>query len=198
MSTYRTARVQKEMHGRLERVGVKLVQMPVDLLHVGADDLPGLGVDPALLRQLDAYFARCPDATESLAIFGPPAAGTRELLMVLARQVGAGLRDENIHLRERGGDLEAGRKKLCYLPGSALAEALRDPAARQTLGREAACFLQDVDAALLADGAGVALLELVDARHAAELPTFLSAHAAGLPPGLERGLRARLKVIEPN
>ncbi len=177
---------------------MKLVQMPVDLLHVAADSLPALGVDPRLLAAFEAYRSRMPEPTESLAIFGPLATGTRELLMVLARQVGATLRDENIHLRDRGGDLKVGRKKLCYLPGGALTEAFRQPAARRTLRREAACFLQDLDAAFDgADGDPAALLELIDARRDGRLLTFLSADPAGLPGDLERELRARMTVIEP-
>ena len=168
--------------------------MPADLLHVELESLPALGVDPRLLAGFEAYLARAP---ESLAILGPPAAGTRALLMVLARRVGAALRDENIHLRDRGGDLKAGRKKLCYLPGEILAEALRDPAAARTLRREAACFVQDDEAAFgSAELEPPVLLELIDARLSAGRPTFLSADPAGLSADLALGLRERMAVIE--
>ena len=110
---------------------MKLVQMPVELLHLDEHDLPERGVDERLLAGFGAYRSTVPNAgttgwarAESLAILAPPEAGTRELLMVIARRVGAALRDENIHLRDRGGDLKAGRQKLCYLPGGALPEAL--------------------------------------------------------------------------
>ena len=175
---------------------MKLVQMPAHLLHVDVDDLPGLGVAPALLKRFDEFRARCLEAPASLAIFGPPAAGTRELLMVLARHIGAALRDENIKLRDRGDDLQTGRKKLCYLPGSALSEALRDPAARRTLEREAACFLQDLDAAFHAGVSPAPVLDLLEARQVAGRPTFLSADSTNLPAELERELRKRTTVIE--
>ncbi len=151
---------------------MKLVQMPVDLLHVERERLPELGVDPRLLAGFEAYLARTREASESLAILGPPQVGTRAVLMVLARQVGAALRDENIRLRERGGDLSTARKKLCYLPGVAAPDALRDATARRSLEREAACFLQDADAAVRAADDVAALLDLIDARLAAGLRRF--------------------------
>jgi hypothetical protein len=194
---------------------MKLVQMPVELLHVDEERLPSLGVDERLLAGFGAYRSGLPDGplgeacpapgspswatAESVAILAPPEAGTRELLMVLARRVGAALRDENIGLRDRGGDLKGERKKLCYLPGRALPEALGSPSTRRALEREAACFVQDLDEARGAGGGSLdpsPLLDVLDARRSRGLPTFLSADPAALPNGLERELRARMRVLE--
>ena len=114
--------------------------------------------------------------------------------------MGAAPRDENISLRERGGDLRGGRKTLCYLPGRALPAALGTPSARRVLAGEAACFFQDLEAAWTAGEAGaplspVAVLDLLDERRAAARPTFVSAAPEQLPAGLERGLRDRLPII---
>lgn len=197
---------------------MKLVRMPAELLHIEEERLPALGVDDRLLAQFRSYRAALPDgpigeacpapgtsgweAAESLAILAPPEAGSRQLLMVIARRVGAALRDENIRLRDLGGDLEAGRSKLCYLPGSALREALGSPSARRALDREAACFFQDLDAAWTGadDGSPLdpnAFLALLDTRLGLGLRTFLSADPPRLPSGLEPGLRGRLRVLGP-
>src|ERR1041385_4478442 len=98
--------------------------MPTFLLRLGDADLDDAGVDPALLLAFRGYLPRALEETRGLAILAPASAGTERLLMVLARRIGAALRDENIHLRERGGNLKAGRRKLCYLPGHALLHAL--------------------------------------------------------------------------
>ena len=182
---------------------MKLVQMPTDLLHLEDADLPAVGVDPRLLAAFRAYLPSALADTRGVAILGPAAAGTREVLMVLARRIGAALRDENIGLRERGGDLKRGRKKLCYLPGSALPTALAARRARRTLAAEAACFFQDLEGAWVAgqDGRAAlapnALLDLLDERLAGGRPTFLTASPDRLPSDVERGLRARLPVLEP-
>jgi hypothetical protein len=166
------------------------------------------GVDAHLLAAFRAYLPGALDDTRGLAILAPPAAGTGRLLMVLARQIGAALRDENIHLRERGGDLKGGRKKLCYLPGSALPLALGEHAASRALASEAASFVQDLDLAWPGDAArhdpppGARpfdwgqLVRLLDERLAAGRPTFLTADPGGLPPRLAGKLRARLHVLE--
>ena len=123
--------------------------------------------------------------------------------MVLARRIGAALRDANIRLRDDGGDLKSGRRKLCYLPGDVLGAALDRPSARGELAHEAACFLQDLDAAWAANPAIPALpepgvlLDLLDERLAAGRPTFLSAAPARLPPGLQPELQARFPTIGP-
>jgi hypothetical protein len=182
---------------------MKLVQMPVEFIHLEEDDLPNLCLDPGLLAGFRRYLGSGPAALESLAILPAPEAGTGQLLMVLARRVGAALRGENIRLRDRGGDLGAHRKKLCYLPGAALPAALRAPAARRTLEREAAAFFQDLDAAWRAERADSeplaprSFLGLLDARSARGLPTFLSARPRALPPDLEPALRARMRILEP-
>jgi hypothetical protein len=176
--------------------------MPTDLLHLEDADLDGAGIDPRLLAAFRAYLPRALDEQRGLAILAPPGAHADQLLMVLARRIGVALRDANIRLRNGGGDLKAGRKKLCYLPGGALGPALDLPAARVELEREAACFIQDLDAAWAAGPAGTAtlepgaLLDLLDGRLAAGRPTFLNAAPDRLPPGLAAGLRARLPVLE--
>lgn len=182
---------------------MKLVQMPVEFLHLDVDDLPSLGVDAGLLAGFRRYLDRERAALGSLAILVPPEAGTRALLMVLARRVGAALRDQNIRLRDHGGDLGAHRQKLCYLPGAALPAALRTGPARRALQHEAACFFQDLDAAWRAERSDTeplapsAFLDLLEARSSRGLPTFLSAHPGALPPGLEREVRARMRILAP-
>jgi hypothetical protein len=132
----------------------------------------------------------------------PRGAGSEKLLMLLARRVGAALRDENIQVRDSGGDIKAAKKRLCYLPGSALDTAFDDAEARQALGEEAACFLQDLDrvwAGRVAESVvprPAQLLSLLDARLAAGLPTFVTADPVALPLEVAAGLRDRLRVLE--
>jgi hypothetical protein len=177
--------------------------MPTDLLHLDDADLSDLGIDPMVLIAFRSYLTRASTDPLGMAILASPSAGTRELLMVLARRVGATLRDENIALRDTGGDLRPRRKKLCYLPGWAIPAALHDPIARRSIGTEAACFIQDVDAiwAPVRPAPGVlapaAVLDLLDERLAARRPTFVSAAPSRLPQGLEHDLRVRLSIIEP-
>lgn len=200
---------------------MKLVQMPTDLLRLEDADLDAAGLDPSLLAGFRAYLPRALDERRGLAILAPADSGAHLLLMVLARRIGAALRDANIRLRESGGDLKAGRQKLCYLPGAALGRALGLPEARAELAREAACFVQDLDAAWAAEPGGAALaaeavclepdalaaeavrlepdvlLDLLDERLAANRPTFLNATPERLPSGLADRLRARLRVLTP-
>ena len=181
---------------------MKLVQMPTDLLHLEDADLDRAGIDPGLLAAFRAYLPGALDERRGLAILALPNAGAHHLLMVLARRIGAALRDANIRLRDDGGDLKAGRQKLCYLPGAALASALDQPGPRSELAREAACFIQDLDAAWTPGPANTApvdpraLLDLLDERLAAGRPTFLNAAPDRLPPGLADGLRARLPILK--
>jgi hypothetical protein len=176
--------------------------MPVELLHLQDEELDRAGVDPSLLAAFRSYLPGALDDRRGLAILAPSAAGTHMMLMVLARRIGAALRDANIHLRDRGGDLKIGRQKLCYLPGQALAAALTTPSTRQALAGEAACFFQDVDGAWPAEHAESEwldpdeLLGLLDQRLAAGRPTFLQATADRLPSGLEGEIRARLPILE--
>lgn len=86
--------------------------MPVEWLHVDEEDLPRLGVDAGLLAGFRRYLDGERGGLESVAILAPPEVGTCELLMVLARRVGAALRDANIRLRDRSGDLAARRHTL--------------------------------------------------------------------------------------
>ena len=181
--------------------GVKLVQMPSDLLHIEEDSLPTLGVNGELLAQFEGYRSATRDRRESLAILAPRQMGTRELLMVLARQVGAALRNQNIRLRDTGGDLKASRQKLCYLPGGALGDALRSKPARQALEREAACFIQDLETAWPAGNDIRRLppdefLALLDLRDERALPTFLTAAPERLPPHFTGELRHRMLTLE--
>lgn len=190
--------------------------MPVELIHLEDADLDGRGVEPGLLAAFRAYLPSVLNERRELAerrgltILAPASSG-RLLLMVLARRIGAALRDANIDLREGGGDLKAGRQKLCYLPGGLLAEALDSPKARLALADEAACFVQDLDAAWMAEARArprtddrtaalvlepPALLALLDERLAAGRPTFLTADPARLPPGLAAELRARFTTLE--
>jgi hypothetical protein len=189
---------------------MKLVQMPAELVRFSDADLDDAGLDRSLLAAFRAYLPEAVDDRLGMAILTPAGTGGHLLLMVLARQIGAALRDENIDLRDSGGDIKAAKKRLCYLPGAVLPEALTLPDARQTLADEAACFLQDLDAAWtpgesdpapLANGparpAADAVRDLLYVRLAAGRPTFLNADPAGLPPGIEAALRARLRVIQP-
>ncbi len=182
---------------------MKLVQMPTALIHLEDAQLDGVGVDAGLLTAFRAYLPHALGETRGLAILAPATAGTERLLMILARRIGAALRDENIHLRERGGDVKAGRKKLCYLPGHALPTALDDLESRRALVSEAACFFQNLDGAWRDAQAGprrvdsMPLLRLLDERLADGRPTFLTADPARLPSGLAGELRARLPVLQP-
>ena len=186
---------------------MKLVQMPTDLLHLADADLDAASLDPSLLAGFREYLPRALDERRGLAILAPADTGAHLLLMVLARRIGAALRDANIRLRDGGGDLKAGRQKLCYLPGDAFGSALKLPEARVELAREAACFVQDVDTAwavVPVDAAQPtgeprlepgALLDLLDERLAAGRPTFLNAAPERLPSGLAAVLRARLPIL---
>ena len=181
---------------------MKLVQMPPELLHIEEDSLPTLGVNGELLAQFEAYRSSTRDRPDSLAILAHREMGTRELLMVLARHVGAALRNQNIRLRDTGGDLKAGREKLCYLPGGALSDALRSKPARQALEREAACFIQDLETAWSPVGNDIRglppdeFLALLDLRNERALPTFLTATPERLPPRLTAELRHRMLSVE--
>ena len=177
--------------------------MPRALLHLEDADLDDAGIEPALLAAFRAYLPVALDDRRGLAILAPPDASVR-LLMVLARRIGAAIRDANIVLRDSGGDIKAGKQQLCYLPGRLLRDALVEPDDHAALLREAACFLQDLDGAwpntppspLLATAEQA--IDLLDARLAAGRPTFLSAAPDRLAPGLEAAIRARLPVLTPS
>jgi hypothetical protein len=188
---------------------VKLVQMPTALLHLDEAELDGAGIDPGLLAAFRAYLpcvsSELPPALNEprgVLILASASAGGHHLLMVLARRIGAALRDANIHLRDRGGDMKAARQKLCYLPGPVLVTALGRPDLRLTLIAEAACFAQDLEAIWRPGSAGAAspgldaLRSLLDERLAAGRPTFLQAHPGALSQDVEAMLRARLPALE--
>jgi hypothetical protein len=176
--------------------------MPTGLIHVEDADLDGANVDPGLLAAYRAYLPRLLEDRRGLLMLAAPSEGGHHLLMLLARRIGAALRDANIRLRDGGGDMQAGKLRLCYLPGADLALALADPAHRRTLAAEAACFVQDLEGAWLAGESGSAastvpeaLRSLLDERLAAGRPTFLQAAPGTLPPAAARELRARLPVL---
>jgi len=173
--------------------------MPRDLLAVEAADLPSLGVPAQLAHAAAELAARDGLTLPSAAILGSRDAGTTAVLMVLARKVGAALRDYNIRLRD-GGDVSATRLRLCYLPGAALPEALASVTARRTLESEAALFLADLDDAWTVAGVtadlGAALLDLLASRDGAALRTFVSADPTRLPESILRVLgRDRFVVL---
>ena len=182
---------------------MKLVQMPPHLIRIDEADLVAAGIESGLLARFQAYLPSLLDDRRGLALLLPAGAGGEQLLMLLARRVGAALRDENIQVRDTGGDIKGQKKRLCYLPGDVLDEAYDTQADRQSLATEAACFLQDLHAVWAgrvpesATPRPDAFLELLDARLAAGLSTFLNADPAILPPEGEAGLRARLQILEP-
>ena len=180
---------------------VKLVQMPPELIHIEEVDIVAAGIEPRLLADFQAYLPGVLEDRRGLAILLPLGSGGVQLLMLLARRVGAALRDENINLRDTGGDIKGGKKRLCYLPGDVLGDAFEEAETRQALTNEAACFLQDLDqvwAGRVPESATPTprqLLTLLDVRLAAGLPTFLTADPAVLPPEVLAGLRARLQML---
>lgn len=178
---------------------MKLVQMPRDLLSVESDDLPALGVHPDIVAAILARCAGDPLTMPSLALLGPAQSGTTAALMVLARTVGVALRDENIRLRDTGGDLQARRRKLCYLPGAVLSAALRSAGARRALRAEAAVFLQSLDAAWAAEASApaieVELGALLAERHHRGVQTFVSADPAGVPADVRTLLLERFDAV---
>jgi len=122
--------------------------------------------------------------------------------MLLARRVGAALRDENIQVRDTGGDIKAAKKRLCYLPGGVLNEAFEEAEARAALANEAACFVPDLDqvwAGRVPESATLRpaqFLALLDARLAAGLPTFLTADPSHLPADVVAGIRLRFLTLD--
>lgn len=150
----------------------RLVRIPRPLLHVGLDDLAGLGIGDGVrdaLRALLADLPGVPDAALSAQLLGPPEV-TLACLAVLARHVGQGLRDANLALAEDRERLRAERLKLIFLDGAGLADALARGDARPA--REAALFLSRSDAPV-ADS----VLELLAARDAAGLVSFVTSTA---------------------
>ncbi|MFN0072183.1 MAG: hypothetical protein ACKVVP_11920 [Chloroflexota bacterium] len=172
--------------------------MPTHLLHVEANDLPAHGQECELLSAFRAYLPRALQETRGVAILAPDSDSTTAMLMVLARNIGAALRDDNIRMRAGGHDMRTERKSLAYLPGTMLATALADSEAYQTLTSVAACFIQDL-ALTWSDGSPdlpEIWLNLLTARLAASRPTFLSADPASLPASVREALRRGLTVIE--
>lgn len=195
---------------------VKLVQMPTDLIHIQDADLNARVLGERLLAAFRAYLPGVTADRRGVAILAPSEAGADRALMVLARTVGAALRDANIALRDSGGDIKAQKQRLCYVPGNALGPAFSTSGAWEMLRHEAAVFVQALELAWMPDrvvappSRGVALdrhditasvstsevLALLDERLMAGRPTFLTADPSRLPPGLEAVLRARLPILE--
>ena len=88
------------------------------------------------------------------------------------------------------------REKIADAVAALVGDGVVGGLERAELGREAACFFQDLDDAGPQLEAGV-LLGLLDERLAAGRPTFLNASQDRLPPGLTAALRARLPTLEP-
>ena len=179
---------------------MKLVRMPTDLLHIEDSGLDVLDVDPELLSSFREQLTHVLESSIDVAILAPATMGTRAILMLLARRIGARLRDDNIQRRERGENLQSGRKKLCYLPGRLLVPALGDLVARQALIVEAAVFVQDLDEIGLhtdADFAPFSPVTLFQKRRATGRVSLVSADPRRLSSELEQELRAHMLVIEP-
>lgn len=182
---------------------VKLVQMPPELVRIDEVDIVAAGYEPSLLAAYQAYLPTMLEDRRGVAILASAEAGGLPMLMLLARRVGAALRDENIQVRDAGGDIKGGKKRLCYVPGAVLDDAYDEPDARQTLATEAACFVQDLESAWVGrvpESATLTpsrFLNLLDQRIAAGLPTFVQSAPADLPELVLSGLRSRLRVIAP-
>jgi hypothetical protein len=148
--------------------GSSLVRIPRELLHVGLDDLPNLGVaeqSHAALRGLLADLPLVPDATSSAQLVGAPSI-TLPCLAVLARHIRQGLRDRNLSIAHDRLRLHADRAKLVFLRADALAEVIAHGDNR--VAREAV---------LLAFGAAPMLrplVHLLELRDAANLATFIA------------------------
>lgn len=181
---------------------MKLVQMPPELIRINEVDIVVAGFEAGVLASFRAYLPGVLEDRRGVVIFLPRHAGAEKLLMLLARRVGAALRDENIQVRDTGGDIRAAKKRLCYLPGSALDLAFEDTEARAALIDEAACFFQDLDqvwAGRVPESATprpAQFLALLDVRLAAGLPTFVTADPSYLPAEIAAGLRDRLQTLE--
>jgi hypothetical protein len=148
-----------------------LVRIPRAFLHVGLDDLIGLGVPDtarAALRALLALLPGVPDAALSAQLIGPRAV-TLPCLAVLARHVGQGLRDHNLSLAHDRPRLRLERRKLAFLDATAVAAAVANGDSRPR--REAVLFVVDCTPHLV---------DLLAARESAGLASFVTA-STGLP-----------------
>jgi len=146
-------------------LSVRLVRIPRHLLRVELDDLRQLGVPEHARAALVALLADLPDVPDASAraeLIGP-AAVTLPCLAVLARHVGQGLRDHNLSLAHDRPRLSIERRKLVFLSAEALDEVLADGDARPA--QEAALFVL---------GATAAILDLLSAREARGLASFVA------------------------
>lgn len=149
-----------------------IVRIPRDLLHVGLDDLTGLGVPNqarAALRGLLADLPLVPDAALSTQLIGPRQV-TLPCLAVLARHVGQGLRDHNLSLAHDRARLHVERRKLAFMDAEAIAAAIANGDARP--GSEAVLFIVNCTPKML---------DLLAARESADLASFVTAPTALTP-----------------
>ena len=143
-----------------------LVRIPRDLLHVGLDDLTGLGVPDqarAALRGLLADLPLVPDAALSTQLIGPRQI-TVPCLAVLARHVGQGLRDHNLSLAHDRARLHVERRKLAFMDAEAIAAGLASGDERPA-----------TEAVLFVVNCTPRLLDLLAARESAGLASFVTA-----------------------
>ena len=134
-------------------------------MHVGLDDLPGLGVHQAAsdgLRALLADLPLVPDAASSAQLVGPGSV-TLPCLAVLARHVGQGLRDQNLTIAHDRGRLGAERRKLLFLSAATLEEAAARGDQRP-----------DHESVVFVFGAGSAVTPLLARRQVAGLASFVT------------------------
>jgi hypothetical protein len=144
---------------------IKVVQIPRHLLHVELDDLVQWGVSEGArdaLRALLADLPIVPDAAYNAQLVGPVSV-TLLCLAVLARHVGQGLRDHNLSLADDRARLSRERRKLIFVEAAVLDELL-------AVGDER----PDREAALFAVGTTPRVLELLAAREAVGLVSFVT------------------------
>jgi hypothetical protein len=136
-------------------------RIPRELLYITLDDLTPRDVPDAgrlALRSLLADLPQVPDATSSAQLIGPPE-WTLPCLAVLARHMVQGLRDFNLTLAHDRPRLKAQRGKLLFFDSAALRQR-RSEALREAV----LCLHQPLPSDL----------EVLQARHAAQLATFVS------------------------
>lgn len=127
--------------------GPRLARIPRELLHVGFDDLAGLGVPEAgrlALRALVADLPLVPRAVDSAVLVGEPGC-TLPCLAALARHVGQGLRDHNVGLIHDRTRLRSERLKLAFLSAAEVEQVLGEPAGPRLLGAVAVLFVHGAD-----------------------------------------------------
>jgi hypothetical protein len=144
---------------------MRLVRIPLHLLHVGLDnlDLPKKAHDA--LRALLADLPLVPSAADSAILLGGPEV-TLPSLAILARHVGQGLRDHNLTLAADKARLRVERHKLIFLEAQTLDDAL-------ALGDDRP--LQE--AVLFVIGTTPRVVQLLESRQAGGLASFVTSTA---------------------